>query len=115
MGFHQIVIIIAFIIMIFALIGVGMTLHKGSIVSSYPTYTNSCPDGWTPSADGCTMPDGASFTEADLTNYNDTYGIFEQNGKTIKFPPATTKCAKYNFSKHFGLTWDGISNYNQCQ
>lgn len=115
MGFHQIVIIIAFIILIFALIGVGMTLHRGSIVTSYPTYTNNCPDGWTSSKDGCTMPDGASYTEADLTNYNNTYNIFEQNGKTIKFPPNATKCDKFKFSKHFGLTWDGISNYNQCE
>jgi len=140
--FYIIVVSIAiiFLIVILTLIGIAMRYQNKSTV--FPPMANDCPDFWTIAADGksCTIPsDGKrnvgdlyvplantlkiSYSSADKfpTYTPGTNGNVASAASTINFADdawssqgQTAICAKKKWAVNWGISWDGVTNYNSC-
>lgn len=136
--FYSIVVIVAFVVLVIALIGLGVMLQKQDDATVFPPIQNQCPDGWTPDTnDICkisktvgeqknlgTFNPGA-VTDFDVkyliktdgtTPYTATTDAIEDDGTDykVKFNSAALPCDKKKWANAHGIIWDGISNYNQC-
>ena len=91
--FYSIVVIVAFVVLVVELIGLGVMLQKQDDATVFPPVQNQCPDGWTPDKkngsglgkgvhDVCTMSQTASeqknvgtFNPTALTDFDIKYLI----------------------------------------
>lgn len=89
--FYSIVVIVAFVVLVVALIGLGVMLQKQDDATVFPPVQNQCPDGWTPDKtdgtnlgagvhDVCTMSNTeqknvGTFLPADVTAFDKKYLI----------------------------------------
>ena len=133
--FYSIVVIVAFVVLVIALIGLGVLLQKQDSKTVFPPVQNQCPDGWTPDAnDVCKISKTAgknlgTFNPASVTAFDVKY-LIKTDGTTsytantaidddgtdykVKFNSAALPCDKKKWANAHGIIWDGISNYNQC-
>ena len=121
--FHYIVLGIATVALILVLTYMGIFLTSSSYNKSvYPPTQNTCPDYWLLDESGrCIIPssDSANYPINRVTN--STYG-YNSSSNSIDFnnsawsttPGLTQRCALRNWSIDNGITWDGITNFNQC-
>jgi hypothetical protein len=135
--FYFIVIVVAIILLIIMLayIGTRMVSNKktGQGSSVFPPVKNNCPDLWKSKAVGntvyCTIPAstesnvGDLYTNGKKDSVNFNIGTILNTGedKAVAFSVdnANTSgmsgdCAKKKWANMHGISWDGISNYNQC-
>lgn len=131
--FYTYVVIVAFVILVLALIGLGVILQNQDKGEVFPPIQSKCPDGWATSASGCYIPrtgtdvsknigdfKPGSFTSADqrylVTICGDTllHAIETPDKYEIVFRPEALPCDKRKWANMHGILWDGISNYNQC-
>ena len=128
--FYTYVVIVAFVILVLALIGLGVILQNQDKGEVFPPIQSKCPDGWVTTASGCYIPDTSknigTFKRADLTAADQKYLISSNGSGTIKtaflvgtsyeliFKPEALPCDKRKWANMHGILWDGISNYNQC-
>jgi len=133
--FYNIVIGVAIAVLIFCLVIVGIMLQKGSDGKPFPNYATQCPDGWqiTQNAEGettCVVPMKSSQnfpqypTELDNDRYksdgsdkvisNISSGTTITEDSELKFNIIASKCDLRKWSNTVGVSWDGITNYNQC-
>jgi hypothetical protein len=140
--FYIIVVSIAiiFLIVILTLIGIAMRYQNKSTV--FPPMANDCPDFWTIAADGksCSIPSNGkrnvgnlyvpvtdtlniSYSSADKfpTYTPGTNGNVASAASTINFADdawssqgQTAICAKKKWAVNWGISWDGVTNYNSC-
>jgi hypothetical protein len=131
---------IVFLIIILTLIGLLMkNQDKGTV---FPPVANDCPDFWTIGSDNksCVIPmtgkkntgtlyDTAgvmkittSSTSSAFPTYTPaTNGNVNAAPSTINFSDElwsqqglSTTCAKKKWAVNWGISWDGITNYNNC-
>jgi hypothetical protein len=130
--FYYIVIGVATVALIIMFIIMGVFISRNNVDTTYPPYTNACPNYWMADASGnCYIPKktGTAATGiADPINigtytpndpkYTKTFGLdpgntylnFNDKGWATAGKSAT--CAKKAWANHYGILWDGISNYN---
>lgn len=122
---------IVFLILILTFFGIMMT---GSNSVAYPPVATACPDNWV-ATDGssCTIPSGPGsknvgniYTDANMTTFNNTFsaGTPGKTGQIINFSDVgwtsgnyaglTPVCAQNKWATQFGVSWDGVSNFNGC-
>ena len=119
--FNKIVLTIATIILIIALILDSTFILKSISKSKFPPFVNDCPDYWdiTTDKDGKQICVNNSTINIAKNNMRDD--IFKEWCETAKVSWWATdgiltkvfgskNCAKNNWSRYCGLTWDGISN-----
>ena len=120
-SFHTIVLTIAVIILILVLTVIGIMMTNKTYDSSvYPPTTNECPDYWTSNGSGSCTADTANIGDGSWkTGTNTTKG---RNGNTINFNDAgwssnggTALCNQKDWAIKYGISWDGVSNYNGCK
>lgn len=105
MNFYLIALIVALVILIICLVGIGILMQYQNAGIKFPLHPNTCPDLWTLSNDGqsCTAPP--------IENRG---SITASQSVPISNMGATT-CLKKKWAKtNGGINWDGVSNYNGC-
>lgn len=126
-SFYYIVVGVATVALIIMFIVMGVFISKNNVDTTYPPYTNTCPNYWMADASGnCYIPEkknglsgintGTYNPSAALDKY--TYGLdasktylnFNDKGWATADKSAT--CAKKTWAKQYGILWDGVSNYN---
>jgi len=135
--FYFAVIVVAIILLIIMLtyIGTRMVSDRRSGVSSsvFPPVKNTCPDLWESTMSGnivsCKIPASSASNVGDLyTNGKSDAANFDigtvsgsLTDRTVTFSASTENtlgtsgdCAKKKWANMHGISWDGISNYNQC-
>ena len=116
-SFYIIVVVVAVIFLILCLVAVGISLEKKGSTDPFPKLQASCPDGWAIDVSGCTV--------ADLNKgYLTLSGGFYQSANTNVWLPSNSNkfhgnitasiCDKRSWAITNGISWDGVSNYNQC-
>jgi hypothetical protein len=99
--FYSIVVIVAFVVLVIALIGLGVMLQKQDSKTVFPPVQNQCPDGWTPDkTDGSSLATG----EHDVCTMSDT-AADQKNVGTFD-PGAVTA-----FDVKYLIKADGVSSY----
>ena len=123
--FYTYVVIVAFVILVLALIGLGVILQNQDKGEVFPPIQSKCPDGWATTASGCYIPDTSinigTFKRAALTDADKKYLIssgttayYTSPSYELIFKPEALPCDKRKWANMHGILWDGISNYNQC-
>ena len=110
MSFYSIVLIIAFVILLISLIFVGILLQNQDANKEFPAQANYCPDGWGVKDNGYCVPATGNTPAAD--DYTSD-GIFTANSGTYK-PQDKSLCDKRKWAISKGVSWDGVSNFNNC-
>jgi hypothetical protein len=100
MDFYLIILIIAAVILVIALAGIGIGIANGKSTTGFPSYINPCPDFWTTSYD----PTSKTYT---CTANGQNYGTMS-DGSTYK--PAGVECKDNQWAKDNTVFWDGITN-----
>ena len=127
--FYFITIVIAIVLLIITLtfIGTRMAGSKKGNDKAFPPVKNSCPDLWEADVDDdnktwCKVPE--SSNKGNITDYTTVPGYSTRNGtgQWVNFNSddwntgsGTTECAKTNWARANSISWDGVSNYNQCE
>lgn len=123
-SFYSNVLIVAFIILIITLIGLGIMLQEQNISIEFPPLQNKCPDHWKVSGDNCVVEEtninlGDIGYEGIVENeYIDSVVETANAGgtleKSVTWSNESLRCDKKKWSINNGIVWDGVSNYNQC-
>ena len=120
--FYTVTIIVAFVILVIALIGLGILLQNQDAATEFPPKQNQCPDHWTVSGEYC-MWGTSNFNLGSLDTTDTSGAIYSISGDYvehstgrdgIKFRSNVLRCDKKKWANSNGIIWDGISNYNQC-
>jgi hypothetical protein len=122
--FYTITIIVAFVILVIALIGLGILLQNNEASTEFPPKQNTCPDNWTVSGEFCEWDPSKVFI-GDLRSTDSTSGSFNSisndyveisgnNPNGIKFKSNVLRCDKKKWANKNRIIWDGVTNYNQC-
>jgi hypothetical protein len=124
--FHIAVLGVSSIILLIVLIYIGISLYNAKKNTVFPPTQNTCPDGWMFNSRGmCQMPAsgnvGAITTSGDTTatsnliKSNGVWGIMPESTDWVSKTGKTAICAKHAWANKYGVTWDGVSNYNSCK
>ena len=121
-SFYSIVLIIAFILLLLALIAIGIMLQKQGDKVAFPSQKSPCPDGWGIKDDGHCQAPGASHpnypkiaTGSNLTaTMNEDWDIKEAGSTDWKPKDSSTICDLRDWTIAHSVQWDGVSNYNSC-
>lgn len=120
--FYTVTIIVAFVILVIALIGLGILLQNQDAATEFPPKQNQCPDHWTVSGEYCEWGT-SNFNLGSLKTTDISGAIYSISGDYvepstgldgIKFRSNVLRCDKKKWANSNGIIWDGISNYNQC-
>jgi hypothetical protein len=108
-------------------IGIRMVGNKkgSNDDDTFPPIQNTCPDLWDSELDNdgkvwCKVPDATSINVGNLRGSPTTLeaipGYAVRNGAAwANFKDSdTSDCAKKAWASTNSITWDGITNYNQC-
>ena len=109
MSFYSMVLIVAFVILLISLIFVGILLQNQDANKEFPAQANYCPDGWGADSDGyCAPATGNSPTD-------NSYNIFDISSSGVHYKPkGVSLCEKRDWAISKGVSWDGVSNFNNC-
>lgn len=107
------------LIILLTFIGIKMTYNRRqSQGTTFPPSYSNCPDNWTADTEGnCTV--GNFNTGNSKFNKKNTPGYI--SSKQINFQDeswgstSTRVCTLNNWAKINNISWDGISNYNNCK
>ena len=123
MDFHSTIILIALVFLILCLIGVGLSLQAGVTITSQPKIVSTCPDGWSThsSGDGCDVPsqdhvNRGTYSKTAMDNDTKSKGKMKNTDfdTKIQFVDNATMCDKSRWAHKYGISWDGVSNFNRC-
>ena len=132
MYYYLIVVLIAIIFFVLMVVFLNYNINKSLTSTVYPPVENSCPDFWLQNkSNHCVVPNitipdgnyGTFFGDTLATKVNQspvTHGFATTDGvHTIDFKNpnwgtlgANSLCNKKNWASTYGITWDGITNYN---
>lgn len=136
--FYTTILSIAAVILILMLTYVGILLYYSKSSSPFPPYQNDCPDLWAKDVSGkCVFPKssvarnrgtiaaGAAPTEWKITETNipglaidDATKVstidFGNAGWASRYGKTSALCNQKFWSELNNITWDGVSNSNQC-
>jgi len=103
--FQNLVIIIAFVILILSLSLIGMALRRQKYHSDYPPVIANCPDYW---IDG-SGNNGSGCKNNGMSIGNSTCSSSMDFSKP-QWAGERGMCAKYKWATQCNLSWDGITN-----
>ena len=116
-SFYIIVIVIAFVFLLFCLIIVGIMLQKAQKAGVFPPTASPCPDSWfVQDLSKCKMG-SANNGIGNLTVYNNdqTFNPSVYNiESTGAFTFTGTLCDKQKWANNYSINWDGVTNYTKC-
>ena len=98
MDFYSIVIIIAVVLLILSLTAIGIIVTQSNSAAVFPASQNSCPDYWTSEGKRCVSTNDMNI------------GILVDKAYT----PTDKLCENYRWTFDNKISWDGVSNTNQC-
>ena len=134
-AFQKIVLIVATIILITLLVIVGILLNRDNENKIFPPRALECPDYWknigTTEVPVCQGTDGVNtgdwpssalpveFSDNSTASHGKKYDdktITNNDGKSQPKGDynGSDTCKYRKWSRHWGIHWDGISNYNSC-
>jgi hypothetical protein len=121
-SFYMIVVLIAVILLILCLTGVGILMGYQDANLVFPPKANNCPDGWTTVGNVCTVPTAFISSTTGLTATQGFTAPVAASGSTpeklatIDFSKDywANICEKKKWANKFNINWDGVSNYNKC-
>ena len=144
MNFYTTVVVVAASILVLCLIGMGVIMNYNSKKKPFPPEKSACPDRWKVSGNVCLIPSSSEVNpnigllKEDNNQYlpfiQDTHGISDSiftdrslfinpvaGNSSINFndeqwskSASSTTCSQYAWATKYGITWDGITNYNGC-
>jgi hypothetical protein len=101
--FFLTVLIVAAVVLILCLIGIGILMRYQHTGDSYPPHAANCPDFWVSDSNGgCKAP-----TPSKNTGTNNTTTLSSQMLQS-------DICTQRKWATSKGIIWDGVSNYNGC-
>lgn len=129
--YYTIVLIIAILLLIGSLSVVGVMITSGSNKKAFPEFQNTCPDFWTHIKDSdnnivCKPPtsgintvtpilsDTPPFAHAGVDIGKNTDGKSIITGINLNSSNWISLCDKANWAKTNKITWDGVTNTNEC-
>ena len=128
--YYTIVLIIAIVLLIGSLSVVGVMMTSGSNKKTFPEFQNTCPDFWTHSRDSsnnivCNPPtsgintvtpnsDTQKITHAGVDIGTNTDGKTIITGINLNSSNWISICDKANWAKTNIISWDGVTNNNEC-
>jgi len=104
MGFYSTILMIALVTLILIMTYIGISLYRNRKQSTFPSTYYECPDYWTTNVNekgektGCTAPKN---------------GVNQPRTKD-PVPFTADRCKKREWSLNNNITWDGVSNYANC-
>ena len=117
-SFHITVLTVATIIFIIALTTIGVMMQKGSKGGTFPPTASNCPDGWTESSTVNATTNVATYTCSAPTSFTAVLipsAEITGTNKSLSYNDSTTSiCDKKKWTNTNNITWDGVSNYNNC-
>ncbi len=116
--FQTTVLVIAIIVLIVILIIIGMTLSTAKKNKPWPPMNAQCLDYWEIDGSGnCVDTMDLAKLKCPNGNVTSTNGHSTMNFNTPPYVGAKGACAKYNWAKQCGLSWDGVTYgvKNPCQ
>ena len=121
-SFYSMVLVIAFILLLLALIAIGIMLQKQGDKVAFPSQKSPCPDGWGIKDDGHCEAPGSSHPNyptiaagSDLTTTMSSDWTIKAAGSTDWKPKdSSTICDLRDWTIAHSVQWDGVSNYNSC-
>ena len=119
--FYMIVVLIAVVILVLCLTGIGILMRYQNAGQQYPPTANTCPDGWTAvGGSSCISPGlaaGITYGTSGTDGYSETTtgtGANAVRKATINFPSSYDICKKKKWARKYNISWDGVSNYTKC-
>jgi hypothetical protein len=117
--FYKTVVIVAIVMLILALIGLGVLMQEQDTKTEYPPQQSTCPDHWSSTGDNqCKINENSGGTELNVGNFTGnsddymSYSVVNSN-KLVTFKSLLV-CDKKKWANKYNIVWDGVSNYNQC-
>ena len=122
--FHIAVLTISIGILVIVLAYLSISLRNAKKNTVFPPTQNTCPDGWTFNSNNmCQMPISGNIGNITMANASSTsnlvktkgiWGIMPESTDWVSKTGKTAVCAKQAWANKYGVTWDGVSNYNSC-
>ena len=116
MNFQSIVMIVATVILIFALATIGVALSNLNSGIKYPPVIADCPDYWSISkkpadhgSDSSQTPEFTCNNDKEL-GHVDVVGCTVFNSSDSKYKGIGGLCAKKQWADKCDVTWDGVTN-----
>jgi len=109
MNFQSIVMIVATVILIFALATIGVALSNMNSDIKYPPVIADCPDYWSISTDPGTQ-EFICNNDKELGHDNSEVGCTVFNSSDSKYKGTGGLCAKKQWADKCDITWDGVTN-----
>lgn len=102
--FFLTVLIIAAVVLILCLIGIGILMRYQHAGDNYPPHAATCPDFWVfdSTTNNCNAPES-----------NKNIGPKEVKTVTSNIVQGDI-CNQRKWAMNNGIIWDGVSNYNGC-
>jgi type 1 fimbria pilin len=120
--FYKTVVIVAIVMLILALIGLGVLMQEQDTKTEYPPQQSACPDHWSYkgnnqckiNTDGTTKLNVGNFTASDGDSDDYMKYTVDNSEERVTFEPSLLVCDKKKWANKYNIVWDGVSNYNQC-
>ena len=132
--FYKTVVIVAIVMLILALIGLGVLMQEQDTKTEYPPQQSTCPDHWSSTGvpNQCKINTDSDDKELNVGNFDTTFGASgqktlneteqqymssfnnESGEKKVTFQSSLLVCDKKKWANKYNIVWDGVSNYNQC-
>lgn len=131
--FYKTVVIVAIVMLILALIGLGVLMQEQDTKTEYPPQQSACPDHWSyTGVNQCKINTDSDSKELNVGNLDTTVtpgntkalneteeqymSSFKNDSgeKKVTFQPSLLVCDKKKWANKYNIVWDGVSNYNQC-
>jgi len=116
MNFQSIVMIVATVILIFALATIGVALSNLNSGIKYPPVIADCPDYWSiskkpadPGSDSSQTPEFTCNNDKEL-GHVDVVDCKVFNSSDSKYKGIGGLCAKKQWADKCDVTWDGVTN-----
>jgi hypothetical protein len=104
MNFQKTTIIVAGVILVISLLTVAYLIRISKTSVKFPPTIGSCPDYWRENEDGdCVNVKGIGSNAPDVMSF-----------EGAEFLGANGIQAKCDWSRKYGLTWDGVTNNPLC-
>ena len=114
-SFYSTVLIVAFVVLVLALVLLGVALaYPNSDKTPFPMFSNSCPDYWSfdASKERCYVPT-VHQNKGNVLSSSKSF-LHKDNVGSYITPTEHTLCDWKTWTSTYGITWDGVSNNNQC-
>lgn len=114
-SFQTIVLIIAVIILILCLTGVGVAIYFNRYSTVFPPISSTCPDGYTASSSSSSSDTFCTINSDQETSSN-SRDCKRININQANYNGTAGLCQKYIWATQCGVNWQGVTeeSNNQC-